>query len=64
MVDVVHHLKADKEMIVNGCRTAGISEAITNGQTITEKVENPFKELWFFYWKHCIAKTENEKVFL
>ena len=33
-----------KEMIVNGCRTAGISEAITNVQTITEKVENPLKE--------------------
>ena len=45
VVDLHHHLKADKEMIVNGFRAAGISEAIENAQTITEKVENPFKEL-------------------
>ena len=45
IVDLYHHLKADKEMLVNGLRAAGISEAIENGQDITEKVENPFKKL-------------------
>ena len=42
------HLEADKEMIVNGFRAAGISEAITNAQDITEKVENSIKEFQSF----------------
>ena len=32
-------------MILSGFRAAGISEAIENAKSITEKVENPFKEL-------------------
>ena len=45
IVDLYHHLKADKEMIVNKFRAAGTSEAINNAQEITEKGKNPFKEL-------------------
>ena len=37
--------RSDKEMIVNRFRAAGISEAIEDAQDITEKMENPFKEL-------------------
>ena len=44
-VDLHHYLKAEKAMILSGFRTAGISEAIENAKSITEKVENPFKEL-------------------
>ena len=36
IVDLHHHLKADKEMIVNGFRAAGISEDIENAQTFKE----------------------------
>lgn len=39
----VHHLKTDKEMIVNEFRAARISKAIENARDITEKTENPFK---------------------
>ena len=48
IVDLYHHLKADKEIIdnrLNDNRAAGISEAIKNTQHMTEKVESPFKEL-------------------
>ena len=38
IVNLYHHLKADKEMIVNGFRAAGISKAIENAHYITEKV--------------------------
>ena len=49
IVDLHYHLKADKEMLVNGFRATEISEAIGNAQTIMEKDENHFKELQFFY---------------
>ena len=48
VVDLYHCLKADKKMsgIWNMANLeSGISEAIENTQGITEKVENPFKEL-------------------
>ena len=45
IVQLYHHLKADKEMIVKGVRAAGIFEDIENAHDITEKEENPFKEL-------------------
>ena len=45
IVDLHHYLKAEKAMILSGFRAAGISEAIENAKSITEKVENPFKEL-------------------
>ena len=68
IVDLYHHLKADKEMIVNGFRTAGIFEAIENAQVITEKVENPFKELQFFKFFLTLAffkaKIKKAKAFL
>ena len=43
-----HYLKADKEMIVNGYRAAGISEAIENVYDITQKTENYFKKTSVF----------------
>ena len=68
IVDLYHHLKGDKEMIVNDFRAAGISEAIENAQDITKKVENRFKELSFFLVFFNIkifkAKTEKVEVFL
>ena len=45
IVDLHHYLKAEKAMILSGFRVTGISEAIENAKSITEKVENPFKEL-------------------
>ena len=45
IVDLHHYLKAEKAMILSGFRAAGISETIENAKSITEKVENPFKEL-------------------
>ena len=45
IVDLHHYLKAEKPRILCGFRAAGISEAIENAKSITEKVGNPFKEL-------------------
>ena len=45
IVDLHHYLKAEKAMILSGFRATGISEAIENSKSITEKVENPFREL-------------------
>ena len=39
--------KDDKEMAINGFISAGITEAIENAKDMVEKVENPFKEVWF-----------------
>ena len=38
-------LKDDKEMAINGFRSAGITETIENGKVMVEKVGNPFKEV-------------------
>ena len=46
----VSPFEADKEMIVNRFVAAGISDAIKNAQGITEKTENSFKELYFFFF--------------
>ena len=48
IVDLHHYLKAEKAMILSGFRAAGISEAIKNAKSITEKVENAFKELQIY----------------
>ena len=45
IVDLYHHKKADKQIIVNSVRAAGKSEAIEKDQYITEKVKNPFNKL-------------------
>ena len=45
IVDLYHHLKADKEMIVNRFRAAKISETIKNAQDITYKVEYRFRDM-------------------
>ena len=44
IVDLYNTLKDDKEMAVNGFRSARIAEAIENSKDMVEKVENPFKE--------------------
>ena len=45
IVDLHHYLKVEKAIILSGFRAAGISKAIENAKSITEKVENLFKEL-------------------
>ena len=45
IVDLYHHKKADKQIIVNSVRAAGKSEAIEKDQYIMEKVKNPFNKL-------------------
>lgn len=45
IVDLYHHKKADKQIIVNSVRAAGKSEAIEKDQYIMEKVKNPFSKL-------------------
>ena len=44
IVDLHITLKDDKEMAINGFRSAGVTEAIENAKDMVEKVENPFKE--------------------
>ena len=44
IVDLYKHLSENKEMIINGFDSAGISEAVKTASTILEKVENPFRE--------------------
>ena len=45
IVDLHSTLPNDKEMSVNGFRSAGITKAIENAKDMVEKVENPFKEV-------------------
>ena len=45
IVDLYNTHKDDKEMAINGFRSAGITEAIENVKDMVEKVENPFKEV-------------------
>ena len=45
IVDLQNALKDDREMAINGFRSAGITEAIDNAKDMAEKVENPFKEV-------------------
>ena len=45
IVDLQNALKDDREMAINGFRSAGITEAIENPKDMAEKVENPFKEV-------------------
>ena len=61
IVDLHHYLKAEKAIILSGFRAAGISEAIENAKSITEKVENPFKDLQIYsrniaWSKHKMSK--------
>ena len=68
IVDLYHHLKTGKEMIVKGFRAAEISEAIENAQDNTEKVENHFKVLKLYLVFLTLvffeAKIEKVKVLL
>ena len=43
IVDLHYTLKDDKEMTINGFRSAGITKAIENAKDMVEKLENPFK---------------------
>lgn len=45
IVDLYHHLKTDKEIIVNVFKGVGISEAFENAQDITQKVNSSFLRL-------------------
>ena len=42
IVDLHYTLKDDKEMAINGFRSAGITKAIENAKDMVEKLENPF----------------------
>ena len=45
IVDLCSTLKDDKEMAINGFRSAGITEAIENAKDMVEKIENLFQEV-------------------
>ena len=44
IVDWYNHGIKEKEMIVSGFNSAGISEAVQNAEEIYEKIENPLRE--------------------
>ena len=47
IVDSYNNVIKEKEMIVSGFNSVGISQAVQNAEDIYEKIENPFRE-WFF----------------
>ena len=44
IVDCYNHVIKEKEMIVKGFNSAGISGTVQNAEDIYEKIENPFRE--------------------
>ena len=46
IVDFHYTLKDDKEMAINGFRSAGITKAIDNAKDMVENLENPFIAVW------------------
>ena len=44
IVDCYNHVIKEKEMVVRGFNSAGISQALQNAEEIYEKRENPFRE--------------------
>ena len=44
IVDCYNHVIKEKEMVVRGFNSAGISQALQNAEEIYEKLENPFRE--------------------
>ena len=44
IVDWYDHVIKEKEMIVRGFNSTGISEAVQNAEDIYENIENPFRE--------------------
>ena len=46
IVDFHYTLKDDKEMAINGFRSAGITKAIQNAKDMVENLENPFIAVW------------------
>ena len=44
IVDWYNHVIKEKEMIVRGFNSAGISEAVQNAEDIYENTENTFRE--------------------
>ena len=45
IVDLYKHLPDNQEIIVHDFDSAGMSEAVTKGSTILDKVKNPFREV-------------------
>ena len=47
IVDWYNHVIKEKEMIVRGFNSAGISEAVQNAEDIYERIENPFRIVFY-----------------
>ena len=43
IVDLYEHLKKETGMIIKGFDSTGITEAVNNAQSVSEKIENPFE---------------------
>ena len=44
IVDLYNHIREEKDMIINGLKSAGVTEAIQSAQKIVTKVENLFRD--------------------
>ena len=55
IVDWYNHVIKEKEMIVRGFNSAGISERVQNAEDIYEKIENPFREYFFILAKLLVS---------
>ena len=66
IVDLYHHLKADNEMIANGLKAAGISEAIKNAHDIMKKVVKSLQVTLVFlgFLTLVFLRLKQKKVFL
>ena len=43
IIDLYEHLKKETEMIIKGFDSTGITEAVNNAQSVSEKIENLFE---------------------
>ena len=46
ILDLENTLEDDREMAINGFRSAGITEVLENAKDMVEKNGNTFKEVW------------------
>ena len=44
ILDLYNHMLEKKDMIINGFKSTGVTEAIQSAQEIVAKAENPFHE--------------------
>ena len=44
IIDLYNHMREEKDAIINGLKSAGVTEAIQSAQEIVTKVENPLHE--------------------